>query len=166
MKEKEALEFYALQHFIATYNRTHSTLLRFVELRKPPEPDALCLIDGEELWIEVTHLHGSEPVDAMRNLGRWPPRNAEGSWIEKHEQETRRKSLQQRVLPKLNESLDDKANTPYSRSPVWLLVRNAFPLWNKQDFEQHIDEIAVPESHPFQHIWLLTERDGELLQLR
>ena len=41
MKEKEALEFYALQYFIATYNRTHSTLLRFVELRQPPEPDAL-----------------------------------------------------------------------------------------------------------------------------
>src|SRR5215204_2574373 len=150
MKEKEALEFYALQHFIATHNRSHSPQLRFVKLRQPPEPDALCWIDGEELWVEVTHLHGSEPVDAMRNLGRWPPKNAEDSWIKKQEQETRRKSHQQRVLAKLNESLADKADTHYSRSPVWLLVRNAFPLWAKQDFVQHIDEIAVPESHPFQ----------------
>jgi hypothetical protein len=69
MEEKEALEFHALQCFITTYNRSHGSQLRFVELRQPPEPDALCFLNGEELGVEVTHLYGSS-LDAKRRLGR------------------------------------------------------------------------------------------------
>jgi hypothetical protein len=69
MEEKEALEFHALQCFITTYNRSHVSQLRFVELRQPPEPDAFCLLNGEELGVEVTHLYGSS-LDAKRRLGR------------------------------------------------------------------------------------------------
>jgi hypothetical protein len=69
MGEKEALEFHALQYFVATYNRSHDSQLLFIGLRQSPEPDALCLLNGKELGVEVTHLYGSS-LDAKRRLGR------------------------------------------------------------------------------------------------
>ena len=160
MKEKDALAFYALQHFIVSYNQSYGGELQLVELRQPPEPDALCLLNGEELGVEVTHLYGSD-LDARRRLGRLENKSPTGE----EELANRLTPLQDRVLDKLNCLLRDKAGKNYNRSPVWLLVRNAFPLWSRQDFEEHMEEILVPENHQFHHIWLLAERDGDLLQL-
>lgn len=76
------------------------------------------------------------------------------------------KPLQNRVFAELNYILGKKAEKSYRRSPVWLLVRNMFPLWNSHDFEQYMDEIVVPKGHPFQHVFLLGESSGGLVQLR
>lgn len=60
-----------------------------------------------------------------------------------------------RLLVPLNKLLAEKATKIYSASPVWLLIRSAFPLWEQDDFMTHRSNILVPEVHPFEQIWLL-----------
>lgn len=158
MKEKEALEYHAIQYFIAAYNLSHRRQLQFVELGQPPEPDALCLLNEQPLGIEVAHLYGSS-LDAERILGHQRRRQL----TEKEEQANRLIPLRQRVLAQLNKTLSDKSGKQYSRGPVWLLVRNGFPLWTQQEFDQHRSEIIVPEHHPYEQTWLLDKHDGKLL---
>ncbi len=169
MAEDDALVLDALQHFVAIYNRSHGSQLHFVERlqpgqEQPPEPDALCLLDGKQLGVEVAHLYGTGQ-DAERITGAVQKRR--NPLTEEERMDNRLKSFRERVLAELNTRvLGKKAKKSYRRSPVWLLVRNMFPLWNRQDFVQHMDEIIVPSNHPFEHIWLLGELDGGLLQLR
>jgi len=169
MAEDDALVFKALQHFVAMYNRSHRSQLHFVERlqpgqQQPPEPDALCLLDGKQLGVEVAHLYGTGQ-DAERITGAVQKRR--NPLTEEERMDNRLKAFRERVLAELNTKvLGKKAKKRYRRSPVWLLVRNRFPLCNRQYFEQHMDEIIVPEDHPFEHIWLLGEHDGGLLQLR
>ena len=167
MAKDDVLVRDALGYFVTEYNQTHGGHLRFVKRLQPgpppPEPDALCLLNEKELGVEVAHLYGTGQ-DAERITGaeqkRKNPLTAEELM------QVGIKPFQERVLAELNTKvLGKKAKKSYRRSPVWLLVRNCFPLWYRQDFEQHMDEIIVPESHPFQHIWLLSEHDGGLLQL-
>lgn len=155
MKEKEALEYHAIQYFIAAYNPSHRRQLQFIGLGHPPEPDAMCALDEQPLGIEVAHLYGSS-LDAERILGH----QRRGPQTKEKEQANRLIPLRQRVLAQLNKTLRAKSRKRYSRSPVWLLVRNGFPLWTQQDFEQHLSDIIVPEHHPFEHIWLLDNYDG------
>jgi len=167
MPQDRASESEALHYFVTAYNRSNSGQLHFIALLEPgpppPEPDALCILSGQELGVEVAHLYGTEQ-DAER--------------LTKPDQEHRRnpltdeemmcngiKPFRVRVLAVLNDILRGKAGKQYRRSPVWLLVRNMFPLWAEPDFEQHKDEIVVPEVHPFEHVWLLGEPDGGLLRL-
>jgi hypothetical protein len=132
--------------------------------QQPPEPDALCLLDGKQLGVEVAHLYGTGQ-DAERITGAVQKRR--NPLTEEERMDNRLKPFRERVLAELNTKvLGKKAKKSYRRSPVWLLVRNMFPLWNRQDFEEHKDEIIVPREHPFEHIWLLGEHDGGLLQLR
>lgn len=68
MKQKEALEYHAIQYFITAYNLSHRRQLQFIGPGQPPEPDALCSLDEQPLGIEVAHLYGSL-LDAERILG-------------------------------------------------------------------------------------------------
>ncbi len=169
MTADDALVCEALQHFVVIYNQSYSGELRFVQRlqprrQQPPEPDALCLLNGEELGVEVAHLYGTGQ-DAERITGNMRKRRNPLS-KEALMQKTL-KPLRERVIAELNNNiLAKKATKHYSRSPVWLLVRNMFPAMNRHDFERYRDEIIVPDGHPFRQIWLLSEHDGGLLQLR
>jgi hypothetical protein len=122
------------------------------------------LLDGKQLGVEVAHLYGTGQ-DAERITGAVQKRR--NPLTEEERMDNRLKPFRERVLAELNTKvLGKKAKKRYRRNPVWLLVRNMFPLWNRQDFEQHMDEIIVPIEHPFEHIWLLDEHDDGLLQLR
>jgi len=167
MAKDDVLVRDALRHFVAEYNRTQSGHLRFVKRlqpgKPPPEPDALCFHNGKALGVEVAHLYGTGQ-DAERLTGAVQKRR--NPLTEEERRQVGIKPFRERVLGPLNcEILGKKAKRSYRRSPVWLLVRNCFPLWSTHDFEQHLPEIIVPEGHPFQHIWLLGEANGGLLQL-
>ncbi len=158
-------------HFGTLYGRItdHRSQLHFVERlqpgqQQPPEPDALCVLNGKELGVEVAHLYGTGQ-DAERLTGAVHKRR--NPLTEEEMRDNRLKPFRERVLTELNTKvLGTKAKKRYRRSPVWLLVRNMFPQWDTHDFEQHMDEILVPAHHPFQQVWLLGEHDGGLLQLR
>lgn len=156
MNEKEALEHYAIHNFVVAFNdATGKKQLEFRELRKPPEPDGICLFEGIEISIEVAHLYGTQ-IDAEVILGRGRrlPRTA------KEMTNNRLCPLNLRLLHALNKILANKALKSYTADRVWLLVRNGFPLWNNGDFMSYSDRIHVPKYHPFEQIWLLCNNAG------
>ena len=66
---------------------------------------------------------------------------------------------QQRLTTALTHLLNSKAKKTYDSSRVWLVIRNASPLWKTKDFEQCIKHFNMPKN-PFEQIWLLPEFDG------
>ena len=145
------MEFGAIQQFQEVINSLNIGYdFHFVEPRNPPEPDYFCTLNGTELFVEIAHLYGTE-TDAKRLLGR--KGKSEPSKLQVTQSTLI--PLNTRLIAPLNLRLKEKALKKYNASRVWLVIRSAFPLWEKEDFEQHISEIIVPTSHPFEEIWLL-----------
>lgn len=158
--EKHGLEIGALNQFAeALVPVLGEGRFTFGRLLKPPEPDALCFLDGQPLHVEVAHIYGTQsdvkqllgrrgkaaPTQAQRMLSARVPlggcAGTDGRLL--------------RLLTPLNDRLSDKATKKYQTSRVWLLVRSASPLWTKADFVENKACIAVPAQHPFEKIWLL-----------
>ena len=151
LPEKEHLEIGALTQFsLALETELGAGRFSFRELRKPPEPDGLCSLDSSPLYVEVGHIYGTQS-DVKQLLGRT------GKSVASQDQKSLSAMvpLDARLLMPLNRLLAEKATKIYSASPVWLLIRSAFPLWELEDFKAHRNNILVPESHPFEQIWLL-----------
>ncbi len=149
--EKHDLETGALTQF----SEVLATLwgerrLLFHELRNPPEPDGFCSLDGQPLHIEVGHIYGTQ-ADAKRLLGR------EGKSAATIEESLRSSlvPLDTRLLTSLNQLLARKATKIYQAQRVWLLIRSVFPLCSVGEFYKKAADIAIPNSHPFEQIWLL-----------
>jgi hypothetical protein len=64
-----------------------------------------------------------------------------------------------RVLNDLNSILESKSEKTYPGT-TWLLIRNAFPLWEYIDFHSHLNEIIIPKCNHFEIIWLLCDLKG------
>lgn len=127
---------------------------RLKKLASPPYPDIICEIDGCEIGIEVAHLYGSQR-DARLTFGRSKP-------IEKtmeHRVKHAMVPLNDRIPYDLNVILNSKAQKNYP-GVTWLLIRNAYPLWDFNDFQSYIDQINIPDCHHFENIWLLCDRQG------
>lgn len=149
--EKDNLETSAITQFAAALTAEDGGgNLKFIELCKPPEPDGYCTLNGQPLHIEVGHIYGTQS-DVKLLLGRT------GKSAPSHEQLLLSSMipLQNRLLVPLNRLLADKAKKTYTASKIWLLIRSAFFLWKRSDFEQCLPYIAIPEAHPFEQIWLL-----------
>ena len=59
LPEKERLEIGALtQLSLALETEFGAGRFSLRELRKPPEPDGLCSLDGSPLYVEVGHIYG------------------------------------------------------------------------------------------------------------
>jgi len=154
LDERRRLEAYAVIYFIHELRRRYRRWLILRDFASPPDPDCYCLLNGERIGVEVAHLYGSQR-DARKRLGK-----------ERAEEQTKEEGsadsgvpLNVRILPELNRIIADKAKKCYG-GKTWLLIRNAFPPWTRDDFEQYISEISIPEDHSFNEIWLLCDRDG------
>ena len=149
--EKGALERAAVEQFAEIFSalvgRGH---LRFHALLPPPQPDAHCFLSDADIYIEVAHIYGTD-ADARRILGRT------GYAEPSHEEQLHSSlvPLNHRVISQLNMVLAQKSKKTYTSSPIWLVVRNAFPLWKDTDFQRHRNQIQVPASCPFSEIWLV-----------
>ena len=154
LDERRQLEVWAVIYFIRELRRRYRRWLRLRDFASPPDPDFYCLLNGERIGIEVAHLYGSQR-DARMRLGR--------ERVEEQTKEQRlahsRVPLNVRVLTDLNRIIADKAEKSYG-GKTWLLIRNAFPPWTRDDFEQYISEILIPEDHSFSEIWLLCDSYG------
>ena len=156
MHRKEKLEYYAVINFIREYNRNHKRQFIFLSLCKPPMPDAICELNGKAVGIEVVHSYGSG-IEAAIRLG-----NREASdFPKKKHLERRTTPINIRALDSLNKRLFEKSKKEYSFSPVWLLIRNAFPLWGLKEYKRNKSGICVPGSHPFKQIWLICDENSE-----
>lgn len=67
-------------------------------------------------------------------------------------------TLDDRTLFSLNQLLLQKSKKAYSFDPVWLVVRNAFPLWSLKDYQMNKKMIKVPENNTFRQVWLICDR--------
>lgn len=155
MKERENLEFHAVLNFIEAYNRIHKRHLMFVRACVPPMPDTVCTLNGKNIGIEVVHSYGSGE-EAKLKLGHC-----------RQEDIPNTVHLARRIIPlniravsSLNQQLANKASKSYNFYPVWLLIRNAFTLWGKDDYRRHRSNIIVPPMS-FQRVWLFC--DGNCL---
>ena len=152
--EKIRLEVYAVIYFLRYLRKNSQSKVRLKKIASPPYPDIICEIDGQEIGIEVAHLYGSQR-DARQTFGRSEP-------IEKtmkHRVKHSTVPLNFRIPNDLNEILDSKAKKNYP-GITWLLIRNAYPLWDFNDFQSYMDEVIIPECHNFVNIWLLCDPKG------
>ena len=150
MSEKTDLEKFAVIEFCEAYNKQHPGHLAYVEHCQPPFPDTRCTMDGQDIYIEVAHLYG-HPSDAKMLLGRQGhsyPGPAE-------QKQARLTPLSRRIGQEFLAILQKKCEKTYNTDLVWLLIRNANPLWAYSDFQSYRADINVPPKHPFERIWLL-----------
>jgi hypothetical protein len=47
-----------------------------------------------------------------------------------------------------------------------VVIRNAYPLWEKPDFELYLEALTIFQEHPFEQIWLLCDQVGRSGMLR
>ena len=155
MTQKDNLEFYAVQHFVAQYNRTHRRRLYFLRACSPPMPDTLCKLNQQQIGIEVVHTYGTG-VEAALRLG-----NREiADFSNNTHQQRRITALDIRALNSLAKVLAEKATRTYDFAPTWLLIRNGFAPWSLSDYRKRRAQIHVPDSHPFSQIWFLCDRNS------
>jgi len=155
MTEKENLEISAAEIFCKCYPKNTGICAKFFGLNKPPLPDATCKIGNTTIDLEIAHLYGSS-IDAQRLLGR----KRRVPFTEETLKEQRLIPLNLRIPCELNSILENKSNKTYETERVWLVIRNGFPLWAKEDFENYKSEIILPLSHPFEKIWLICDARG------
>ncbi len=155
MTEKENLEIAAAGIFCKCYQENTGTCAEFLGLNAPPLPDTTCKIGNTKIDIEIAHLYGSG-IDAQRLLRR----KRRVPFTEETLKEQRLIPLNLRIPGELNSILENKSNKAYETERIWLVIRNGYPLWEKEDFENYKAEIILPLSHPFEKIWLICDARG------
>jgi hypothetical protein len=158
---KKQLEFYAVLYFIRDQRKHHHRWLTFKEFSEPPNPDTYCLLNGEQVGIEVTHLCGNNH-DAKKVLGKM---NNGEDLEEISKNPFPPDSMNHRLPNELNRILEYKAKHQYG-DKTWLVIRNTYPLWMKGDFEMYLSDIIVPQDHAFEEIWLVCDPVGASGTLR
>ena len=152
--EKIALEHDAAKLFMRWYERNTGKKIRHIWHNQPARPDVSCVLEGERLDLEIAHLYGSE-AEAMAILGRYLTKQTQAE-LHSLDQEA-----DERLLKALNRILASKAEKHYSSTRVWLVIRNAHPQWTKQDIKALGHHIWVPDSHPFEKIWIVGDMEGK-----
>lgn len=150
-EEHKRLEQGAVEQLASVLAQHEPTIqFQFIESLSPPKPDTRCTAEGRDVYVEVTHIYGTK-ADAKFMLDRKGKDSP--TWDEQIGAACI--PIHSRLLLPLNELLDSKAKKIYPVSPVWLLIRNALPLWQEDEFRDHLDEIVIPKNHTFQRILLL-----------
>lgn len=154
-EEKLKLEHEAARIFMRLYQHRFGIKMRHIWHNEPARPDVSCYYDGSKLDLEIAHLYGSE-VEAMHILGR-----AISAETHRELMALLRTPPEHRLLTALNRIISSKAQKHYQSDNVWLVIRNANPLWTRQDMLSHCDKLHLPKSHPFNEIWLVGDMAGE-----
>jgi hypothetical protein len=134
--EKNGLEQSAVTQLVSVLSEHEPSLnFEFIELLDPPMPDARCTANAADVFVEVTHIYGTD-ADARYVLGR----QGKAAPTKRERLDSSRIPLRYRYLAPLNERLSIKASKIYPVSPVWLLIRNGLPLWTEIDFREYEHE--------------------------
>lgn len=154
IQEKIKLEHQAAKLFMKHYEQQHGHRMRHIWHNEPKKPDVSCRLNGQRLDLEIAHLYGSEE-EAMLILGRQLTTQTRKALID-----LQHVSFDARLLNALNRILRQKAEKTYQSDHVWLVIRNAHPAWSRAQIEALQHHIAVPEQHPFEEIWMVTDWEG------
>jgi hypothetical protein len=137
-----------------TYRRMFPVWPTLLDMPEPPEPDFVVRFGTRALGVEVAHLFGSER-DARLLLGSARANEVSPEARLRHAEVP----LDIRVPVELSRILSQKRCKTYPR-PTWLVIRNAYPLWDRADFEMYPGALAVPDTHSFEEIWLFSDRNA------
>lgn len=159
--EKQTLEYQASLRFATAYSDRFETSVSFLRHNLPAKPDVSCEIDGRLQDLEIAHLYGSE-AEAQIILGRelTPSTCAELQALQNTQ------NTHARLVTALNRILQSKADKHYDSANVWLVIQNAHPAWGEATIRANLEQVSVPENHPFRQIWLvsdLTSKPGLVL---
>lgn len=145
---KIALEHEAAKLFMRQYEALSGKITRHIWHNQPRKPDVSCYLEGERLDLEIAHLYATEEEARACKSGDEPALVL--SDIE----------VSEALISSLNELLLKKSEKQYHTQRVWLVIRNINQQWQQQDFIDHLAEISVPLSHPFEMIWLVADQAG------
>lgn len=154
--EKRNLEHDAAKFFMRAYEALTGREVRHLWHNRPSKPDTSCLLEGERLDLEIAHLYGSE-VEAMTFLGR----DASSQTLQALRDLEFTSTSHERLLEALNRILKNKSNKHYESKRVWLIIRNMHHEWSASEIEATKKEIQVPDSHAFEQIWIVGDKDGK-----
>ncbi|WP_333607661.1 hypothetical protein [Arsukibacterium sp.] len=154
-EEKIRLEHEAARIFMRLYEQRFGVKMRHIWHNEPARPDVSCYFAEQKLDLEIAHLYGSE-VEAMHILGR-------DLSVETHREllALLRTPAEHRLLTALNRIISNKADKYYDSSQVWLVIRNANPLWSRREMLEHCDKLHMPKRHPFSQIWVVGDMSGQ-----
>lgn len=153
-QEKIKLEHDAARIFMRAYEQRFHVKMRHIWHNEPARPDVSCYYDEQRLDLEIAHLYGSE-AEAMHILGR-----DLSTQTQQELQALQRIPAEQRMLSALNRIICNKAAKQYDSQRVWLVIRNANPLWQRENMLSHCDKMQMPTEHPFEQIWVVGDMQG------
>jgi len=155
MKQRDDIELHTINTFITQYNNIHGPILAYIRPCTPPMPDMLCKLNETDLGVEIVQTYGADEEAAMRLGNRQSTDYSETVHLARATT-----PLDLRALNSLNKVLRVKSTKQYSFAPTWLVIRNAFFLWTRADYEEHMNNIIIPQVHPFDQIWLLFDENS------
>jgi hypothetical protein len=172
---KRQLERDAAKHFLRLYEQMYHTPMRNIWHNEPSRPDISCHLNGKPLDLEIAHLYAStseakilarEIVEQVQDQRIFLSPDQKELIVSDKERELLNylfdlaaMDSQQRLITALTRILTSKGQKSYDSPRVWLIIRNASPLWKSKDFTQCMQQFKIPEN-PFEQIWLLPEFDG------
>ncbi len=161
MREKIELEHDAARIFMRLYEELSGRPMRHIWHNEPNKPDVSCYLNGDRMDLEIAHIYGSEE-EAKLILGR----EANIRTLEALHRLTQ-VPVGDRLLTALNTVLASKSVKTYHSDRVWLVIRNANPLWSAEDLKLCLHRVSLPSAHPFEQIWVIGDMAGEsgILQL-
>lgn len=152
--EKRRLEREAAKLFMKRYEQETSRPIRHIWHNEPAKPDISCYLDKEQLDLEIAHLYAS--ADEARYIRS--PCNKDRLWQYLEEQSSL--EPEEKLDSALLRLLNNKALKHYDSDRVWLVIRNASALWNREQIlraQQHFCQ----SNHPFEQIWIIPDFSGQ-----
>lgn len=165
---KRKIERDAARYFLRWFESLYQIPMRNIWHNEPSKPDISCHLDGEPLDLEIAHLYASASEAKiltqeiiLQTQGTEAAVNANDKELEllNYLADLVEMDSKLRLETALTRLLTNKAKKTYDSPRVWLVIRNASPLWKSKEFEQCIEGFNMPKN-PFEQIWLLPEFDG------
>ena len=161
---KRKIERDAARYFLRWFESLYQIPMRNIWHNEPSKPDISCHLDGEPLDLEIAHLYASASEAKiltqeiiLQTQGTEAAVNASDKELEllNYLADLVEMDSKLRLETALTRLLTNKAKKTYDSPRVWLVIRNASPLWKSKEFEQCIEGFNMPKN-PFEQIWLLS----------
>ena len=158
--EKRKLEHQAARLFMRRYEQEQQQTVRHIWHNDPAKPDVSCFLQGQQLDLEIAHLYASE------DEAKWVSGRQQDDPIWRYLSELAQLDSAAKLHHALERLLSSKAQKHYDSERVWLVIRNASPLWHRQQFIEALPQLTI-NGGEFEKIWLLPDFLGEqpLIQL-
>ncbi|RXE88130.1 hypothetical protein [Pseudoalteromonas sp. A757] len=158
--EKVKLEHDAAKLFLRSYEKQFAVHMRHIWHNEPNKPDVSCYQGKTQLDIEIAHFYASEK-EAMAVLGRPLSLSTQRELAAMSQA-----ADSDQLSIGLQRLLNQKAKKHYDSQRVWLLIRNASPIYHLDDFKRLKATWEIPDCHPFEQVWVLCDfYHGDLLRL-